>query len=182
MRLRGLGLERGRGVAGAECEASIAKKKNPKQQRADIEKIINELAELSPIQNTAVSPQLQKPWLLLWTTEKEINIFNDWGISNGNITQIISQNGDESRLLQSNIPFQNGGGLCVEGDLSFASPDESKEQRTYFEFTSASLDIGKWGRYEAPPIGKGWFDTVYLDNDLRVDLNSRDDILICAPL
>ena len=53
--------------------------------------------------------------------------------------------------------------------------------RTYFEFTSATLDLDKWGTYTVPPLGKGWFDTLYLDEELRVDLNSRDDILICTP-
>jgi hypothetical protein len=65
-----------------------------------------------------------------------------------------------------------------EGDLSI--PDEDG-QRTDFVFTNTVIDLGKWGKYSLPPLGKGWFDTIYLDEDLRVDVNSRDDILICTP-
>lgn len=58
--------------------------------------------------------------------------------------------------------------------------DETKEERTNFKFQSATLDLG-WFKFNIPPIGEGWFDTVYLDEDLRVDINSRDDILIVVP-
>ena len=51
--------------------------------------------------------------------------------------------------------------------------------RTNFKFKNASLDLGRWGEYNFPPVGEGWFDTIYLDEGLRIDTNSRDDILIC---
>jgi hypothetical protein len=65
----------------------------------------------------------------------------------------------------------------VKGRLTIAEPQGI---RTDFEFESATLDLGKWGSYALPPVGKGWFDTIYLDENLRVDINSRDDILICT--
>ena len=107
----------------------------------------------------------------VWTTEKEINVFSDWNIS-GDITQTVTANS-----LENYIPFQKGGGLSVAGALN---ADEDISERTNFEFTSATIDFA-WFKFSAPPIGKGWFDTVYLDEELRVDLNSRDDILICIP-
>mmetsp|Transcript_2653 Transcript_2653/g.3480 ORF Transcript_2653/g.3480 Transcript_2653/m.3480 type:complete len:154 (-) Transcript_2653:150-611(-) len=118
-----------------------------------------------------------------WTTEKEINFFIDWNLS-GPITQSIRGN-----VLNNNIPFKSGGGLGVEGSVSI--PDEenngdidcqNRQRRTNFKFTSAVLDLDKWGKYNFPPVGEGWFDTVYLDEDLRVDINSRNDILVCTPL
>lgn len=107
-----------------------------------------------------------------WTTEKEINVFDDWGIS-GTISQTI----DGPDLLNM-IPFRRGGSFGVKGRLTIPDPDGI---RTDFEFESATLDLGQWGSYQLPPIGKGWFDTIFLDDDLRVDVNSRDDILICTP-
>jgi len=107
----------------------------------------------------------------LWTTEKEINFFLNVGLSN-DVTQTIA--GD---TLQNNIAFANGGCFGVEGRLEV---DPEKGQRTIFAFESATLDLGRWGKYRLPPVGSGWFDTVYLDDDLRVDVNSRDDILVCA--
>ena len=94
------------------------------------------------------------------------------------ITQTISDN--DNKQLENLIQFQNGGYLGVAGSLSV---DGENTQRTNFQFVSAQLDLG-WGipSFNLPPVGKGWFDTIYLDEDLRVDINSRDDILICVPM
>lgn len=106
-----------------------------------------------------------------WTTEKEINVFTDFGISDV-VTQTI-----DGALLENFIEFRKGGGLRVSGDLSVP---EQGGKRTNFKFTTATLDLGRWGTYKIPPVGEGWFETVYLDKELRVDCNSRDDILICT--
>jgi len=151
-----------------ECQSTDAG-----ANREKIEEIIAELAPLSPTTATAESDLLQKKWLLQWTSEKEINAFITWGIS-GDVSQTI--NGSE---LENMIPFRKGGGLGVSGSLSI--PEEGGK-RTNFKFTTATLDLAKWGKYNIPPIGEGWFDTLYLDEDLRIDTNSRDDILICSPL
>ena len=81
-----------------------------------------------------------------------------------------------SPQLRNEIPFIKGGSFCVEGRL--AIPDDGGV-RTEFEFTTAILNLGAWGEYRLPPVGKGWFDTIYLDDSLRIDCNSRQDILIC---
>ena len=116
----------------------------------------------------------------VWTTEKEINVFQDFGISSL-ITQTISKEGQ----LENLIEFRNGGGLVVAGTLSVDADEEERDSigrvRTNFQFESAKIDFGKWGAFSIPPVGKGWFDTIYLDDELRVDVNSRDDILICVP-
>lgn len=142
-----------------------------KVDRGDIESLIAELQEVQAFRETATNRLLRKEWLLVWTTEKEINIFSDFNIS-GDITQTIT-----SDSLENYIPFQKGGGLGVKGSII---PDESIRERTNFQFQSATLELGKF-KLSIPPIGKGWFDTIYLDEDLRVDVNSRDDILICVP-
>lgn len=81
--------------------------------------------------------------------------------------------------MENNIPFRNGGFLGVEGALTLA---EDRPQRTEFEFRTATLDLGvdALPQFQLPPVGKGWFDTVYLDDSLRIDRNSRNDILICS--
>ena len=149
-----------------ECQLG----KNAK--RANIEAIIEQLKELNPTSASASSPLLQKYWALEWTTEKEINFFLDWGLSN-EIGQTIA-----GPKINNNIEFVRGGGFYVSGKLNIPDPNGP---RTEFEFETATLDLGKWGNFEFPPVGAGWFDTVYLDETLRVDLNSRDDILICTP-
>ncbi len=126
----------------------------------------------------------------MWTTEKEINFFQQVKLSKC-ITQTISTDGKGGGRLENLIEFVNGGFLSVEGVLSVDDTNSNDDggiitksisQRTNFQFTSAKLNLGWGGKTLAiPPIGKGWFDTIYLDDDLRVDMNSRDDILICTP-
>lgn len=140
-------------------------------ERQRIEEIIADLQQVSPVPESATSPLLQRKWLLEWTTEKEINIFIDWNISNL-VTQTI-----DGPVLENCIDFSRGGFLGVTGSLS-----TDGGVRTNFEFTEATLDLGGWGSFKLPPVGKGWFDTVYLDDNLRVDTNSRDDILICTSM
>ena len=152
---------------------------NAKDKRARIETIIDELSPLSPISDTAASPKLQREWALAFTTEKEINFFIDLGITP---SFGVSQTIDGSQL-GNEIVFKKGGGLSVSGELSIAEEgsDGEPKQRTNFVFTEANLDLGRWGSFKIPPVGEGWFETLYLDDSLRVDINSRDDILICTP-
>lgn len=90
-------------------------------------------------------------------------------------------------MLENWIPFVRGGGFGVTGSINPAAVIDNNDDggntnsslRTEFKFQSAKLDLGKWGTYNFPPVGEGWFDTVYLDEELRIDLNSRNDILIC---
>lgn len=139
--------------------------------RQRVEAILVELQNVNPTPDSAISPLLQRKWLLEWTTEKEINFFIDWNLS-GTIYQVI--NGE---VLENMIPFQKGGYFGVKGNLS-----TDGGVRTNFAFTEATLDLGRWGSFQIPPVGSGWFDTVYLDDELRVDTNSRNDILICRPM
>ena len=93
------------------------------------------------------------------------------------ISTRIEQRLSDGKVLENWIPFVRGGGFGVTGSIQPAVNGDGL--RTEFKFESAKLDIGKWGKYNFPPLGEGWFDTVYLDEELRIDLNSRNDILIC---
>ena len=97
---------------------------------------------------------------------------NGWS---NEISQTLSES-EKKGKLQNKIPFVRGGFFSVAGAID---TDNELRMRTNFEFTEATLDLAKWGRYRFPPVGKGWFDTIYLDESLRIDTNSRNDILIC---
>ena len=146
------------------------------QRSPDIDAAIDALAAVSPASN-AVSKQLEKTWSLLWTTEKEINFFIEQGWST-NITQEIVKD-----ALINTIPFVNdNGSFGVRGRI-FRSPDDPSI-RTQFVFETATLDWNwlPFSPVSFPPVGQGWFDTVYLDEDFRVDRNSRNDILVCRSI
>jgi len=145
---------------------------NTPEIRQNIESIMDELSQLNPTPQTAISPKLRQTWILEWTSEKEINFFLEKGFSN-EIIQTLTDDG----ILENNIPFTKGGSFGVTGEINV---DEQISVRTNFKFKNAKLDIGRWGTYNFPPVGEGWFDTIYLDDELRIDTNSRDDILICS--
>lgn len=117
---------------------------------------MGELSSLNPTPETANSPLLKRKWIVEWTSEKEINFFLEKGIS-----EEIIQTLDDESILENFIPFVKGGGFGVTGEISV---DEEREFRTNFKFQSARLDLGKWGSYNFPPVGEGWFDTIYLDD------------------
>ena len=140
----------------SECRSNIGA--NTPEIRTRIESIMYELAPYNPTPQTATSPKLQRKWRLEWTSEKEINFFLEKGISN-EILQTLS-GGD---TLENYIPFVKGGGFGVTGNINV---DETSEGliRTTFKFSNAKLDLGRWGTYNFPPVGEGWFDTIYLDD------------------
>ena len=141
----------------SECRQNIGY--NTPEIRQSIESIIYELCPFNPTQQTATSNLLKKKWIVEWTSEKEINFFLEKGISN-EIIQTL--NGD---ILENYIPFVRGGGFGVTGKIS-VDEDASEEvlMRTNFKFKNAKLDLGRWGEYNFPPVGEGWFDTIYLDD------------------
>lgn len=144
----------------------------------EINQAIDSLAELSPITSTdELSRQLNRKWNLVWTTEKEINLFLDKGWSN-DITQEISSS--DSTIINT-IPFVNDNGYFGVTGRIFRTSDDPII-RTQFVFETATLQLNQFSWLPTltfPPVGKGWFDTVYLDDNFRVDRNSRNDILIC---
>ncbi|GKZ00954.1 hypothetical protein MPSEU_001046900 [Mayamaea pseudoterrestris] len=142
-----------------------------KVSRSDVEAAIQKLAVVSPTKDPASNDLIQKEWKLLWTTEKEINVFYDWNVA-ADVTQTIL----DSSLVNA-IEFKNGGSLIVRGSRSAS---EFNPLRSDFAFTAATLDFGVkfLPVLQLPPLGKGWFDAIYLDDELRVDTNSRNDIVI----
>lgn len=105
---------------------------NTPEIRQNIESIIDELSQLNPTPQTAISPKLRQRWILEWTTEKEINFFLEKGFSN-EIIQTLTDDG----ILENNIPFDKGGSFGVTGEINV---DEKRSVRTNFKFKNA-----KWG-------------------------------------
>jgi hypothetical protein len=53
-------------------------------------------------------------------------------------------------------------------------------QRVEFKFRGAELKLSSGRTWRLPPVGQGWFDTVYMDGKVRVAQDSRGDTLIVA--
>lgn len=116
---------------------------------------------------------LSATWRLLWTTEKEQLFIIEkaplFGTRTGDVLQVIDVS---KRTLNNVITFPPHGVFFVRSSIEVASP-----QRVNFRFTSAVLRGKNW-EIPLPPFGQGWFDTVYLDDDLRVVKDIRGDFLV----
>ena len=75
-------------------------------------------------------------------------------------------------------PNPNAGLLRV---CSTFAPDEDDGRR--FNFAFKSCDV-RWRSVSLPlpPVGKGWGEVVYLDDDFRIQRDVRGDLLVATRL
>ncbi|XP_073273924.1 probable plastid-lipid-associated protein 11, chloroplastic [Primulina huaijiensis] len=116
---------------------------------------------------------LSATWRMLWTTEKEqlfiIKNARVFGTAAGDVLQVIDTAG---KSLNNVITFPPDGVFFVRSDIQIASP-----QRVNFQFTSAVLR-GKGWEFPLPPFGQGWFESYYMDDEIRVVKDIRQDYLV----
>lgn len=118
---------------------------------------------------------IQGSWELLWTTEKEILFFAKSGLFGKPVTT-ISQDVDfkEGRLVNS-IQFEGEREFSVTGKITEA---DQPKRRTNFEFEKARLSIPPLPSLTLPPVGKGYFDTIYANEKYRFSVDIRGDYQI----
>ncbi|KAL2513988.1 putative plastid-lipid-associated protein 11 [Forsythia ovata] len=140
-----------------------------------LSQIIEAVDSLAAIGRDTVTTgeSLSATWRLLWTTEKEqlfiIKNAPFFGTAAGDVLQVIDV---EKKTLNNVITFPPDGVFFVRSDIQVASA-----QRVNFQFTSAVLR-GKGWEFPLPPFGQGWFETVYIDDEIRVVKDIRKDYLI----
>ncbi|KAL2491260.1 putative plastid-lipid-associated protein 11 [Abeliophyllum distichum] len=140
-----------------------------------LSQIIEAVDSLAAIGRDTVTTgeSLSATWRLLWTTEKEqlfiIKNAPFFGTAAGDVLQVIDV---EKKTLNNVITFPPDGVFFVRSDIQVASA-----QRVNFQFTSAVLR-GKGWEFPLPPFGQGWFETVYIDDEIRVVKDIRDDYLV----
>ncbi|XP_010258895.1 PREDICTED: probable plastid-lipid-associated protein 11 [Nelumbo nucifera] len=144
---------------------------NP-SKRSKIIKAIDAMAVLGKDSVTTGS-SLSATWRMLWTTEKEqLFIIKNaylFGTQTGDVLQVIDV---ERGLLNNVITFPPDGVFFVRSNIEAAS-----SQRVNFRFTSAVLRGKNW-EFPLPPFGQGWFESVYLDDEIRVVRDIRGDYLV----
>ncbi|KAI4372695.1 hypothetical protein MLD38_010894 [Melastoma candidum] len=122
---------------------------------------------------TTTDDSLSATWRLLWTTEKEQLFIVEkapiFGTEAGDVLQVIDVG---AKSLNNVITFPPHGAFLVRAGIEVVS-----KQRINFKFTSAALRSKDW-EIPVPPFGQGWFDTVYLDEEIRVVKDIRGDYLI----
>lgn len=132
-------------------------------------------------------------WELIYTTEKEINFFKtSWPFAKvSSITQRIgdlynnnnnNNNQQELPIVENFIDFEGGGQFAVTGTVKVddnnknpeAVEDEPEYDRVAFSLTIATAVV--WGKsISLPPVGAGWFDTMFCNDQYRLSRDSRGD-------
>ncbi|MQL86367.1 hypothetical protein Taro_018904 [Colocasia esculenta] len=141
-------------------------------RRAGIVRAIDALA-LYGKDMVTTGPSLSATWRMMWTTEKEqlfiIKNARLFGTETGDVLQVIDVG---KGLLNNVITFPPSGVFFVRSTCEAVSP-----QRVNFRFTSAVLRGNSW-QIPLPPFGQGWFESLYLDEDIRVVKDIRGDYLV----
>ncbi|XP_074279997.1 putative plastid-lipid-associated protein 11, chloroplastic [Silene latifolia] len=152
-------------------DRGLKTQKNP-ELRSQIIEAIDSLAELGS-GSTTTDNSLSGTWRMMWTTEKEqLFIIQNaylFGTQTGDVLQVIDV---DNLKLNNVITFPPTGVFFVRSTIEIAS-----NQRVDFRFTSAVLRTKDW-EVPLPPFGQGWFESVYLDDDIRVVKDIRGDYLV----
>ncbi|BBN05512.1 hypothetical protein MPTK1_3g13750 [Marchantia polymorpha subsp. ruderalis] len=145
---------------------------NNARKRDEIVKAIDALAELAS-DTVTTDESLTAAWRMLWTTEKEqlfiVEKAHIFGTEAGDILQIIDV---AKNSLKNVITFPPTGLFLVDSSIEVVS-----SQRVNFKFNGASLKVGDL-RIPIPPFGQGWFESVFLDDKIRVAKDIRGDYLV----
>ncbi|KAK0580660.1 hypothetical protein LWI29_004783 [Acer saccharum] len=156
----------------ADQDRGLKTQKDP-TKRSSIIEAIDALAVLGRDTVTTTADSLSATWRLLWTTEKEQLFIIEkaylFGTQTGDVLQVIDV---DKKVLNNVITFPPDGVFFVRSNIEIAS-----SQRVNFGFTSAVLRGKKW-EIPLPPFGQGWFESVYIDNEIRVVKDIRGDYLV----
>jgi hypothetical protein len=138
---------------------------------AEIKSLFDQIEEIGPEGN---EKSITGTWRLLWTTEKEtlfiIKYAKFFGTQAGEVYQVIDS---AARSLQNVIEFPEEGSFVVDSDISFAG-----NGRSDFKFTDATLNLPGNRSIKFPPVGKGWFKSIYCDGKYRLAKDVRGDYLL----
>lgn len=118
-------------------------------------------------------------WECRWTDEKELNFLVRNGLFGERWKRTYQVIDVRNQQLENTLLFgdeDNNSALCVKSTLI---PDEVKGSRFNIKFYEASV---KWRRIEIPipPLGKGWGELLYLDNDMRLQRDIRGDCIVAT--
>ena len=169
-----LATEQNRGVGHTEAD------------RARMEAAIDALVAAAPPPEKANTShdRLTANWRLIWTSEREtLFLLKKWpgpGKTKATTTQAYQRIDVNAGTLNNAVVFVSGNVFEVDSTIQVADPDDVEDVRVDFSFDAARLAL-RWPfkvTVPVPPVGKGWFDNLYVDDTLRIARDSRGDTLV----
>jgi len=146
------GTNRGAGASAAQAEA--------------VDAAAAALTALNPTRKPTAG-KLQGVWSLAYTTEKDVHFLAVLPV------QEISQEVDlEGAMVTNRVVYKLPISLVAKAPLEVVGP-----ARIEYEFSSFVLTV-LGAELSITPRGKGWSESVYVDDELRVVRNSRGDLLV----
>ena len=136
---------------------------------------LEELPALNPTPNPARSPLFSGEWECLWTSEKELNFLAGAGLFGDDWKRTYQVIDVPQGRLNNYILFDNDGDLTVG---SIIEPDPNEGSKFNIQFDEASLSWKGLVKLNIPPVGSGWGELLYLDQDLRLQRDIRGDLLL----
>merc|ERR1711971_941216 len=132
-----------------------------------------ELPALNPTPNPAQSPFFNGEWECIWTSEKEINFLVASGLFGETWKRTYQKKDIPNNKLENVLDFDNDAALSVG---SYIQPQIDRGNRFNIKFDEAIL---RWKgfRLNLPPVGKGWGELLYLDEDIRLQKDIRGDLI-----
>jgi hypothetical protein len=146
------------------------------QNNAMIINIVNTIAAENS-QRKYTDSQVNGQWKLLWTTEKETLFFAKSGLFGRKATDISQIIDLKQNKINNLIDFEGNRSFSVVGKISKGNTIE-ETNRIYFEFEKAEILFPPFPKLTLPPVGKGWFDNVYVNEKYRLSKDIRGDFLI----
>ena len=144
-------------------------------RRPEIESIIDRLLLEEEEKNTKKKNNKEDDfsvsarWKLLWTSERE-TLFLLETFQNSLAYQTINE---KEKTLRNAVEFSGGNAFVVESEIEILD-----ERKVNFTFLSAGLKFSNGFTLPVPPVGKGWFENIYVGERYRVARDSRGDTLI----
>lgn len=132
----------------------------------EIPRLIDLLSVTAPPRD--VKSLLDASYRVLWTTEAELNALADRPSCTGAFQKIRGSS------LVNLIDFEDGAFLSVTSSCTPPTDDN----RVRFSFEACRAGLGNGFQFSLPPVGSGYFDVVYIDDDLRVSKDSRGDLQV----
>uniref|UniRef100_A0A7S1NIU2 Plastid lipid-associated protein/fibrillin conserved domain-containing protein n=1 Tax=Eutreptiella gymnastica TaxID=73025 RepID=A0A7S1NIU2_9EUGL len=176
--------------------------------RGRVEQVVNELVALNPTTATAKSELLLGRWRLLTTFKPgvgDVDFFSPeswrkyiWEKGPSPVQALVLGSGDTSNVFQTlqdpsqpdavwqnTIEFGAGNRLTIEAALEGIRDDDS----FFYRFNSGFFELSDGKKYPYPvPFGlletvrpgqtKGWFETTYLDEDIRVSVGNKGSVFV----